>query len=273
MMRKFSLITLILVATLAFKANAQEPTTEEKLSEVKDKVEGLTERLATAESDLAKLTKIKVSGYMQAQYQKFESLAVQPTNYLSFRRVRLKFTYEAADGVKFVLQPEFLPGSVTLREAYVVLNDRWTQSFSFWAGKFNRPNYEVEYSSGQLNNLESSLVIRTLYPGEYALGAKLEYNPVNLPLHLQLAMLNGNDGLTIANSAGVNLNNNENKDFDNFKDIMARATYNLNLGSFGGLDFGAHAYFGSLKSNALKTLSSNYTTIQDSKVGYSQKKT
>jgi len=48
---------------------------------------------------------------------------------------------------------------------------------------------------------------------------------------------------------------------------MVRATYNLQLGNFGGLDFGAHGYFGSLKSMATKTLSSNYTTIEDVKFG------
>lgn len=265
-MRK-SLIALLLLSLWFFNTNAQEATVNEKLTEVNDKVEGLIERLANDEADLSKLTKIKVSGYMQAQYQHFESLNAQPTNYLSLRRARLKFTYQAADGVKFLLQPDFLPGSVSLREAYVVLNDRWTKSFSLWMGKFNRPNYEVEYSSGQLENLERSLIIRTLYPGEYALGAKLEYNPENTPVHVQLALLNGNDGLTIANNAGTNLNSNENKDFDNYKDVMVRATYNLSLGSFGGLDFGASGYFGSLKSNALKTLSSDYTTIKDINVG------
>lgn len=265
-MRK-SLIALMLLSLWFFNTNAQEATVNEKLTEVNDKVEGLIERLANDEADLSKLTKIKVSGYMQAQYQHFESLNAQPTNYLSLRRARLKFTYQAADGVKFLLQPDFLPGSVSLREAYVVLNDRWTKSLSLWMGKFNRPNYEVEYSSGQLENLERSLIIRTLYPGEYALGAKLEYNPENTPVHVQLALLNGNDGLTINNNSGTNLNSNENKDFDNYKDIMIRATYNLSLGSFGGLDFGGSGYFGSLKSNAIKTLSSDYTTIKDINVG------
>lgn len=265
-MRK-SLIALLLLSLWFFNANAQEAPVNEKLTEVNDKVEGLIERLANDEAELSKLTKIKVSGYMQAQYQHFENLNAQPANYLSLRRARLKFTYQAADGVKFLLQPDFLPGSVSLREAYVVLNDRWTKSFSLWMGKFNRPNYEVEYSSGQLENLERSLIIRTLYPGEYALGAKLEYNPENTPVHVQLALLNGNDGLTINNNSGTNLNSNENKDFDNYKDIMIRATYNLSLGSFGGLDFGGSGYFGSLKSNAIKTLSSDYTTIKDINVG------
>ena len=53
---------------------------------------------------------------------------------------------------------------------------------------------------------------------------------------------------------------------------MVRATYNLSLGSFGGLDFGAHGYYGSLKSNAFSTLSSDYTTISDIKLGDAVKK-
>ncbi|HLN75056.1 MAG TPA: porin, partial [Prolixibacteraceae bacterium] len=267
-MKKLTLLLFVAVCLSALTLKAQQTETlNEKVTGLNDAVAGINERLATAESDLSKLTKIKVSGYMQAQWQYFENPGVQPNNFISLRRARLKFTYEAADGVKFLLQPDFLPGSVSLREAYVVLNDRWTKSFSLWAGKFNRPNYEVEYSSSQLENLERSLVIRTLYPGEYALGAKLEYNPSMIPIHIQLALMNGNDGLSINNSAGTNLNSNENKDIDNYKDIMVRATYNLQLGSFGGLDFGAHGYFGSLKSNALQTLSSDYTTIENAGIG------
>jgi hypothetical protein len=266
-MKRLSLIALMFISVISYKANAQEATVNEKLSEINDKVSGLTERLATDEADLQKLTKIKVSGYIQAQWQNYENLNTQPSNFFSLRRVRVKFTYEAADGIKFVLQPDFAPGSLSLKDAYVVVNDHWSKSFSLWAGKFNRPNYEVEYSSSQREILERSLVIRTLYPGERAIGAKLEYNPVNVPFHVQLALLNGNDGLTINNSAGTNLNATDNKDYDNFKDIMLRATYNLRLGNFGGLDFGAHGYFGSLKSMALKTLSSDYSTIKDASIG------
>jgi hypothetical protein len=163
--------------------------------------------------------------------------------------------------------PDFGAGTYTLKDAYVVLNDRWSKSFSIWMGKFNRPNYEVEYSSSQREVAERSTVIRTLYPGERAIGAKLEYNPVNVPLHIQFALLNGADGITINNASGTNLNSTENKDFDNYKDIMVRAYYNLSLGNFGGLDFGAHGYFGSFKSNSLKTLSSDYSTIKDVKLG------
>ena len=75
------------------------------------------------------------------------------------------------------------------------------------------------------------------------------------------------DGITINNASGVNQNPTENKDYDNSKDLMVRATYNLKFGNFGALDFGAHGYFGSLKSNALKTLSSDYSTIKNAQFG------
>ncbi len=266
-MKKLSVITLMLLFVVTYKIKAQEATVDEKITEVNDKLAGIAERLAITESDLSKLTKIKVSGYIQAQYQNFENPAVQPDNYFSLRRVRVKFTYETTDGVKFVLCPDFTPGNFVLKDAYVVLNDHWTKAFSLWAGKFNRPNYEVEYSSSQREVMERSLVIRTLYPGERAIGAKLEYNPINVPVHVQLALLNGADGLTINNASGTNLNSTENKDFDNGKDLVVRAYYNLSLGNFGGLDFGAHGYWGSLKSNALNTLISDYSTIKDANVG------
>lgn len=273
-MKKLLSIFLLLFVMVAFNVNAQESNVNEKISEVNDKVNGLLERVATDEADLSKLTKIKVSGYIQAQYQNFENPALlsKSQNYFSLRRVRLKFTYEALDGVKFVLQPDFAPGNISLKDAYVVMNDRWTKAFSLTAGKFNRPNYEVEYSSSQRELPERSAVIRALYPGERAIGAKLEYNPQNFPLHVQLAILNGADGITVNNSAGVNLNAADNIDVDNYKDVMARITYNLSLGSFGGLDFGMHTYIGVLKSNALKTLGSDYSTVSDIKLGDPLKK-
>jgi hypothetical protein len=266
-MKRFTLMMFVVLCVSNLVVSAQETTVNEKLTEVNEKVNGLTERMATAESDVHKLTKLKVSGYIQAQYQYFENPSIQSNNYFSLRRARVKFTYEMTDGVKFVLTPEFLPGNLSVKDAYAVLNDRWTKSFSIWVGKFNRPNYEVEYSSSSRELAERSAVIRTLYPNERAIGAKLEYNPENIPLHFQLALLNGADGITINNAAGTNLNTTENKDFDNYKDIMVRTTYNLQLGNFGGLDFGAHGYFGSYKSNALKTLSSDYITIEDIKFG------
>lgn len=267
-MKKITYLILIAICLSGLTLKAQEKESiDEKISSLSGVAEGLNERLTTAEGSLSKLSKIKVSGYIQVQYQNFENPSIQPTNYFSIRRARVKFTYEMTDGVKFVLQPDFVPGSLSVKDAYVVLNDRWTKAFSLTAGKFNRPNYEVEYSSSQRELPERSAVIRAIYPGERAIGAKLEFNPINIPVHFQLAFLNGADGISIIDNAKVNLNSVENKDFDNYKDIMARVTYNLTLGNLGGLDFGVNGYYGSLKSMATSTLSSDFKTVMDVKVG------
>lgn len=276
-MKKIYLVILVLsFISIKVKAQSVEDTLRDQLTEVKDRINGIDERLMTSESSLSKLTKIKISGYVQSQFDYFENKAVQPNNYFSLRRVRLKATYEAADGIKFVVQPDFSPNGFSLKDAYVVLNDHFIKNglfknaISLTAGKFNRLNYEVEYSSSQREVPERSLVIRSIYPGERAIGFKFEVSPQNIPVKLQLGMFNGNDGgfNQFSDTTGKFANTVvENKDVDNFKDFMARATYSFKLGNFGGLDLGAHTYFGSLKSNTNATLHSDYSTIDSSKVG------
>jgi len=230
----FSALTLLY-------AKGQEPvdTIQENLAAMDGKLNSLDERVALQESELGKLAKIKVSGYIQAQFQAYQSGSLKtdkdPKNTFFIRRARIKFTYEALDGVKFVLQPDFSTGNLSLKDAYAVASLPKLPSLSLWAGQFNRPNYEVEYSSSQREVLERSRVILNVYPGEREVGARLEFNPVKIPLKLQFAVLNGN------------FTGNQQKDVDTRKDVMARATYSLKLTGAGiGIDFGAHAYTGGL---------------------------
>ncbi|MCK9422194.1 MAG: OprO/OprP family phosphate-selective porin [Bacteroidales bacterium] len=236
----------------------EQDTIKENVSTIRDKISGFEERLATAEGDLAKLTKIKLSGYIQAQWQNSEAANIYPNNMFMIRRARVKFTYEPVQGIVFVIQPDFQPGNITVKDAYAVANEPWLKTFSLWAGKFNRPNYEVEYSSSNREVPERSRVIRAIYPDERATGAKLEIAPPQLPLKIQLALFNGNDGLTITDVNGSNINP-VNNDFDNHKDFMGRVTYAFKLGSVGGLTIGAHGYYGAIKANTTDVLNSDYT--------------
>jgi len=272
-------ITLAFLLLGALATKAQEVKNDSIITALKETIDehsmkfsGLEERLATSDSDLGKLTKIKVSGYIQAQYDMYDTwtaagdhglqivaptkaVTADPSKYIlasaavpgtfitnSFflRRARIKFSYEAVDGVKFVLQPDFSFDKVSLKDAYVVLNDRWTKTFSLFLGQFDRPNYEVEYSSGSMEMLERTKMAGVLYPGEKELGAKLEANfdtKYNFPLKLQLAVMNGNFNLGTTS--------NQTKDIDNRKDVMARAVYSVKLPNSGlGIDFGGHGYFG-----------------------------
>ncbi|KIA87211.1 porin [Flavobacterium sp. AED] len=238
------------------------------------KLAGFDEKFSAMESVVNELAKIKVSGYIQAQYEMYDSWASDGSqhgvpvtgsayedNSFYIRRARIKFTYKPIDGVNFVLQPNFEVHQVTLKDAYVQLNDRWLNLFSLWVGQFNRPTYDIEYSSSSREFAERTLMTRTLYPTERDQGAKLEADfatTYNIPLKIQVAVLNGNFGEgALANQA---------KDVDNGKDLMARAVYSFKLPSKGlGIDFGAHTYLG--KTSVLENTATKTTTTVDPATG------
>ena len=206
------------------------------------KLNALDDRVLVNESDLSKLNKIKVSGYVQAQWETYGADLEKSNGYSNtfyIRRARIKFTYEPTDGIKFVLQPDLSTGNLVLKDAYAVVNIPKLKNWTLWAGQMNRPNYEVEYSSSSREVLERSRVTTTIYPGEREIGAKLEYNGTKIPVLFQLMAMNGNFTGTQA------------KDVDSRKDVMARLVYSVKLRDAGvGIDFGANHYFG---SNLAKT--------------------
>jgi hypothetical protein len=263
--KKFSILLLL---TSIISANAQEiandsiksgisiDSLKQIINEHTQKFGDNEERLSTIESELAKLSKIKISGYIQAQYDMYDfqnykgpvsgSNANQPvTNSFYIRRARVKFVYETLDGIKFVLQPDFGVDRVSLKDVYVTLTDRWfMQTYSLTVGQFNRLNYDVEFTSNIREFLERTRMTNTLYPNERDLGAKLEANFMNkyeIPLKLQLGVFNGNFGEGSSTGSQV-------RDIDSNKDVMARATYSFTFPSKGlGIDVGSHAYFGTTK--------------------------
>jgi phosphate-selective porin len=200
------------------------------------KINALDERVLVNEADLGKLNKIKVSGYIQVQWENYGKDLEQSNGYNNtfyIRRARVKFTYESLDGIKFVLQPDFSAGNLSLKDAYAVVNIPKLKDWTLWAGQMNRPNYEVEYSSGQREVLERSRVIRAIYPGEREVGVKLEYTGSKIPLKFQLMAMNGNFTGTQA------------KDVDSKKDLMGRLVYSIKFSGAGvGIDLGANGYFG-----------------------------
>ena len=219
-----------------FSQTQNADSLKEVIERDEGKLNALDERVLINETDLSKLNKIKVSGYIQAQWESYGADLEKSNGYNNtfyVRRARIKFTYEALDGVKFVLQPDFSTGNFALKDAYAVLNIPKIKNWTLWAGQMNRPDYEVEYSSGQREVLERSRVIRSIYPGEKEVGVKLEYIGIKIPLRFQVMAMNGNFTGTQA------------KDVDSQKDIMARLVYSLKIPSAGiGIDFGPNVYYG-----------------------------
>jgi phosphate-selective porin len=202
------------------------------------KLNALDDRVLVNEADLGKLNKIKISGYIQAQWEHYGADLEKTNGYNNtfyIRRARIKFTYEPADGVKFVLQPDLSTGNLALKDAYTVVNLPKLKNVTLWVGQMNRPNYDVEYSSSSRELLERARVTTTIYPGEREIGAKLEYIGIKVPVLFQVMVMNGNFTGTQAKAVQSN------------KDVMARFVYSVKLPDAGvGIDFGANHYFGNV---------------------------
>jgi hypothetical protein len=239
-MKKAAMIFFIITESLTgYSQNQVIDSLKEVTGNLQGKLNALDERVLLNEADLGKLNKIKISGYIQSQFEAYGKDLENQNGYAStflIRRARIKFTYEALDGVKFVLQPDFSTNNLSLKDAYAVINIPKIKDWTLWAGQINRPDYEVEYSSGQREVPERSRMIRAIYPGEREIGAKLEYNGSQIPLKFQFMAMNGNFTGTQA------------KDFDSGKDFMVRLVYSVRLPGKGlSIDFGPDAYFGSAK--------------------------
>jgi len=255
-MKKLLLVAIFTIFSVyGYSQNQATDSLMEVIDRHEGKINALDERVLVNEADLGKLNKIKVSGYVQAQWENYGKDLVKtndPNNNFYIRRARIKFTYEVLDGVKFVIQPDFSTGSLSLKDAYAVVNIPKLKDFTLWAGQFNRPDYEVEYSSSQREVLERSRVIRAIYPGEREIGVKLEYIGSTIPLKFQLMAMNGNFTGTQA------------KDYDSRKDLMGRLVYSIKLPGAGlGIDLGANGYYG---GNRIKynTFVSNLNGLLDS---------
>ena len=236
-MKKLLAITVFtLLSVYGYSQTQVIDSLKDVLGKHDGKLNALDERVLVNEADLGKLNKIKVSGYIQTQWEYYDKDVERSNGYNNtfyIRRARVKFTYEALDGVKFVLQPDFSTGNLTLKDAYAVLNLPKLKDLTLWAGQMNRPNYEVEYSSSQREVLERSRFIRAIYPGEREIGAKLEYIGSTIPIKFQFMAMNGN--FTGAQA----------KDVDSKKDLMSRLVYSVKLTGAGlGIDFGVNGYLG-----------------------------
>jgi hypothetical protein len=249
---------------------------QQSINEHQLKFDALNEQLSPMQEQVDRMSKIKISGYMQVQFEMYNyqdvpvvipAVGTTPaktvyyqlkpnaseTNYtilntntvdvnnsFNVRRARIKFTYQPIEGVIFVLQPNFSFSAVTLKDAYVQLNDTWINTFQLWVGQFNRPDYEVEFSSRDRILMERTRMSSILYPQERDLGAKISMNlatQYEIPLKIDIAAFNGNFGEgPIGNQV---------TDVDSEKDFVIRTTYSLQFPKQGlGIDFGANGYYG-----------------------------
>ncbi|HEY0787965.1 MAG TPA: porin, partial [Thermoanaerobaculia bacterium] len=221
-------VTAILAAfPLAAQAPAPEPagSNRPKTEESDARVRGILEALE----------RLKISGYIQAQFVDDESSRDELTasgsrnkDQFSIRRGRLKFVYTASPAARATVQLEANSNGVDLKDAFIELTEPWTEwKHTLTAGQFKWPfGFEIPYSSSSREMPERSRVIRTLFPGERDRGVMASGAGFGKRLTYQLAVVNG---------SGID----QSSDPDSSKDVVGRLGW-----SFPTLDVGASLYRG-----------------------------
>jgi phosphate-selective porin len=244
-------------ALVTLKTFAQQDTTVakvvEKVEEIKGALEGLNESYLETKSIVDALKKIKISGYIQTQFQSADvdgigsfsggNFGAGIHNRLMVRRGRLKVTYDN-DLTNYVLQIDVTERGFSLRDASILFTEPWMKTFALKAGVFNRPfGFEIDYSSSNRESPERSRLFQTLFPGERDLGMSLEIAPKSG----FLSMFNFKGGLFAGN--GVN------PEVDNQKDFIGRLGFQLPFTEENfEIDGGISTYLGKVKRAAGKSI-------------------
>lgn len=158
-------------------------------------------RLNWLENDFGKWGNLKISGYVQGQWQLAQSKGApgftaggnfpeQSNNRFMVRRGRIKVTYKVGF-ITAVIQPDFTEKGVGIKDVYIAL-----QSYNkMWGGQlglFDRPfGYEISYSSSVRESPERSRVFLSLFPGERDLGAMFNFKWGEFTLNAGLFTGNG----------------------------------------------------------------------------------
>jgi hypothetical protein len=189
--------------------------------------------------------KVKISGYVQAQYQHFfiaDTLGGIYNHYAKFsggdvaniytndrfqvRRGRLKFTHNT-DISQAVMSFDFTDKGFSVKDVYIQLTDPWINAFTLTGGMFNRPfGHEIDYSSSLRESPERSRIVQTLFPNERDVGVRFGFR---MPKESFLNILSIDAAIVNGNGSAIETNN--------FKDFIGHI--HLETPGYGEKDFGA----------------------------------
>ncbi len=189
MKRLFILLALFYVPlTAIFAQDETGGCADEQLSGLKGQVDGINETMIEMKTTLDALSKIKLSGYIQTQYQWADTSGNTGYNVGNFaggafpnnvrdrfavRRGRLKAAY-SGKLTEYVLQLDVTQNGVGIKDAYIKVTEPWLKTFTLTSGIFDRPfGFEIGYSSSMRESPERSRVFQTLFPGEREIGMQL----------------------------------------------------------------------------------------------------
>ncbi len=200
----FCVFGILLACAGAIAQDTSGAVSRGEFEESKTTLEGVEETISGIQSTLDLLKKIKISGYVQSQFQSTKIKGTPsfaggdfPPNVntrFSIRRGRVKFVYEN-ELSRYSLQIDVTQNGVAIKDAYVALLDPWVKTYGLTAGIFDRPfGFELGYSSGMWEAPERTRMNQTLFPSEQELGAKLEVLPQEGPFdwfNLRAGVFNG----------------------------------------------------------------------------------
>lgn len=198
--------------------------------------DSLTKAVKQLSTDLSQLKNLKVTGWVQAQYQWTQTpgaktfdggdFITNSNNRFMIRRGRFKLTY--TNGlVQSVVQINATERGVNLVEYYGKLTNPWMKSISITAGVMNRPfGFEIQQSSADRETPERARFTQILLPNERDLGGMISFQPEKgkklYGLKVDAGLYDGTGiavpGTGSLNSAGV-------VEFDQYKDVIGRAQY------------------------------------------------
>jgi phosphate-selective porin len=255
----FALATLLTLTTVV---KAQE-TTENPL-------DTLTRSVVNLLDEVEKLKRLKITGYVQPQYQYIDSAGAPSfaggdfvngnSKYFSrfmMRRGRFKFTY-TYENVELCLNTDATEKGLAMRETYLKITDPWKNMFSLTMGLLQvQFGYEVTQSSSVRETPERARYNQTLFPTERDLGA---FGSIVLPkssplygLKCDLAVMNGVGGV--------------NPEFDSNKDFTGRLQYSKTTRNEKiSWAVGASGYYGGYRIGSVKDY--NFTTLANGDKGF-----
>ena len=182
------------------------------------------------------LKRIKISGYIQTQFQVADSngqASFAGGNFLPYnnkrfaiRRGRVKFQYDAPMNEKgistsqYVLQFDVTEKGLNIKDAYAKFTDPWIGWLSLTAGMQNRPfGFEISYSSSLRESPERGRMSQIIFPNERDLGAMITLQGPKTSnwnwLKVDAGWFNGVGAPGVLTAAN---------DFDNMKDFIGHIT-------------------------------------------------
>lgn len=205
-------------------------------------IDTLANAVSKLQQDVDALKKLKITGYVQAQFQLADSAGISSFEGGNFaplqdkrfliRRGRVKFNY-MNPLTQAVVQIDATTTGVSVIEAYAVGTEPWLRAFSLSAGIMNRPfGFEIPYSSSLRESPERGRMSQIIMNGERDLGAMVTFQ---MPKESRLNWFKIQGGMF--NGTGRTAN-----DFDTQKDfigqiVIARTNKAENFKYSGGVSY------------------------------------